>query len=109
MTSATHDDPITHWIMTTMTPDIAAWALILTPGARFSIAPENLIGKDFEFIELRGLIERWGKHHFMLSQFEARAATVIPTSVELDAWKLEIEEWSLLTDRINEKITEFGA
>ncbi len=108
MPDISRTDPITQWIMTTMVPGIAAYALILTPGARFSVAPENLIGKDFEFIELRGLVEQWGKHHFMLSQFEARPRDSF-SYAELSVWTEEIKEWSALTGVIDEKIAELGA
>lgn len=101
-------DPTTQWIVTTMTPDVAAWALVLTPGARFSVAPENLIGKDVEFAELRYLVEEWDKAVWMLRRYEAIPAHKM-TETFMQLWAAQIDKVYGLVTAIDEMITEFGA
>lgn len=66
---AEHSLTVTEWVITTMTPDKAAYALVLTPGTRFHVPPEYLIGHEAEFETLRELIQQWDLQVWLSRKF----------------------------------------
>ena len=93
--AAVHEQTVTEWIISTMTPDKAAYALVLTPGTRFHIPTEYLIGHEAEFASLRALIEQWDMQVFLSRQF-----AVIDESPDQELTPLQQEAWTETLERV---------
>lgn len=106
----THTDiDITAWIRSTMAPDIAAWALVLTPGARWHVAPENLVGRTAEFAELRKLVKQWDTDKFLVEQFDSNPDWLAGDATMKSAYEDARAKVTAHEFAIDQKITEFGA
>jgi len=103
------DVDITAWIRSTMAPDIAAYALVLTPGARWHVAPENLVGRTAEFAELRKMIKQWDSAKFLVEQFEISPEWLSGDATMKDAYGDALSKAAVHEFAIDQKITEFGA
>lgn len=103
------DIDVTAWIRSTMSPDIAAWALVLTPGARWHVAPENLVGRTAEFAELRTLIKKWDTDKFLVEQFDLNPVWLSGDATMKGAYCEALAKVAAHEFAIDQKITEFGA
>lgn len=103
------DIDVTAWIRSTMSPDIAAWALVLTPGARWHIAPGNLVGRTAAFAQLRALIQKWDTDKFLVEQFDLNPEWLKGDPTMKDAYADALAKVADHELAIDTKITEFGA
>jgi hypothetical protein len=103
-----HIADVTEWIRTTMTPDIAAYALVLTTGARFRVPAARLMGRGLEFAELRAMIRTWDLRLWLSQQFHAIDSDPSQelSAVQHEAWVSTMEEIADLEQAIDEKISE---
>lgn len=99
---------VTEWIIRTMAPDKAAYALVLTPGSRFHIPAEYLIGHEDEFASLRGVIQQWDLQIWLSRQFAVidEDPTQDLTPVQQEAWVETLERVELLGHEIDRRIRE---
>jgi hypothetical protein len=86
---------VTEWIISTMTPDKAAYALVLTPGTRFHVPAEHLINRKDEFARLRAMIEQWDSQVWLSRQF-----AVIDEKPDQDLTPLQQEAWIETLERV---------
>jgi len=103
-----HQAAVTEWIISTMTPDKAAYALALTPGSRFHVPAEYLIGHESEFASLRVLIEQWDLQVFLSRQFAAidESPDQELTPLQQEAWVETMERVEWLGNEIDRRIRE---
>jgi hypothetical protein len=91
MSTPTITADVTAWIQDTMVPDVAAYALVLTPGARWHVAPEKLMDNALGLSRLIAKIKEWDLNLWQAKQFE-HISTQRPLSLtEVSAWDDTLE------------------
>lgn len=99
---------VTLWIQDTMPVDIAAYALILTPGSRWFVPPEYLIGHASELLQLIELARRWDLALWLEREFDDTSRTRDLTDMELEGWYDVAENIQNLTEKLTALIEKLG-
>jgi hypothetical protein len=87
------DNEVTAWILRTVDLNRAGLALVLTPGARWFVAPEKLMADTSAFLQLQHWANKWDKAVWLVRQFE-KSEPVNPGSID----KSHFDSW---TDALN--------
>jgi hypothetical protein len=91
MSTPTVTADVTSWIQDTMIPDVAAYAMVLTPGARWHVPAADLMDNPLGLSRLIAAIKEWDRNLWQARQFEHASISRPLNLVEVSAWDDTLE------------------